>query len=100
MRNCAAPFTTARHVAKAGLGLSSVQRGHESDWLVTVAVEVPRKVAQNQRKGIQNLHKVSNLDAHPKNRVFADSLKRWDTRETGQVPLPGFLLIGRMPPLN
>jgi molecular chaperone DnaJ len=60
-----------------GQGFPSLNGGHRGDQLVTVVVEIPRKVTQDQRKAIQNLHEASSLDAYPKHRIFAESLKRW-----------------------
>ena len=60
-----------------GQGFPPLNGGHRGDQMVTVFVEIPNKVNQDQRKGIQNLHEASNSDAYPKHRIFADSLRRW-----------------------
>jgi molecular chaperone DnaJ len=60
-----------------GKGFPPLNGGHRGDQMVTVFVEIPRKVTQDQREAIRNLHEAGGLDAYPKHRIFADSLRRW-----------------------
>ena len=60
-----------------GQGFPPLNGGHRGDQMVTVVIEIPSKVTQDQRKAIQNLHEASSLAAYPKRRIFADRLRRW-----------------------
>jgi molecular chaperone DnaJ len=60
-----------------GQGFPSLNGGRRGDQLVSVVVEIPKTITQEQRKTIQDFHESSSLDAYPKHQVFADHLKRW-----------------------
>lgn len=60
-----------------GQGFPSLNGGHTGDQLVTIVVEIPKTITEEQRKAIQDFHESSSLDTYPKHRVFADNLRRW-----------------------
>ena len=60
-----------------GQGFPSLDGGHSGDQLVTIIVEIPKTITQEQRKVIHDFLESSSLDAYPKHRIFSDNLKRW-----------------------
>ncbi|MFA6244179.1 MAG: J domain-containing protein [Candidatus Hydrogenedentales bacterium] len=58
-------------------GFPALNGGRRGDQLVTVILEIPRKVSPEQRKTIQNLHEADSLDSYPKHRSYAASPWRW-----------------------
>ena len=60
-----------------GQGFPSINGGHRGDQLVTIVVEIPKKVTPEQREAIDNLRETSTLEGYPKHRLFSDKLNRW-----------------------
>ena len=60
-----------------GLGFPGLNGGHKGDQLVTVSVEVPKSLSQEQQKIILNLHETIGPDTYPKLYAFKEQLTRW-----------------------